>query len=462
MSRKKNTILRHRFSQKNKDVFTKINTSIEFDKFLFNEDIEGSIAHAEMLAQQKIVTIAEKNKIISGLKKILIEIQKEKFIFKPELEDIHMNIENRLQELIGDVAGKLHTARSRNDQVVTDLKLWLRKDIDQIVSELKYLKKTIIRLAEKNIEVIMPGFTHLQTAQPISAGHYFMAYYEMFVRDVERFKETKSRLNKNPLGACAMAGTSFKINRFTTSKRLLFDAPTNNSIDSVSDRDFVIDYLYASSVCAMHLSRIAEEIVLWSSNLINFCKINDDMMSSSSIMPQKKNPDAAELVRAKAALLTSNLSSMLNIMKALPLSYSKDLQEDKRLIIDTSDNIHISIEVITEILKGMKLNKEKLLESASDGYSNATELADWLVKDMNYSFRKAHQITAKIVNYAEENHKKLENLSLKDFKQFDKNITDKIFPKLNIKNVVFSKTSYGGTSPLVVIKAIKKAKKEIK
>ena len=288
MSRKKESIMRNRFSMKNNDIFTEINTSIDFDKLLFNEDIEGSIAHAEMLAKQKIITTSEKNKIIKGLKRIQIEIKKNKFVFKSEHEDIHMNIENRLQEIIGDTAGKLHTARSRNDQVVTDLKLWLRKDIDIILEELKILKKIIIKIAEKNINVLIPGFTHLQTAQPISAGHYYMAYYEMFMRDTERFIETRGRLNKNPLGSCAMAGTSFKIDRFLTTKKLGFDKPTNNSIDSVSDRDFVLDFLYSASTCAMHLSRIAEEIVLWSSNLVNFCEIKDDMMSSSSIMPQKK------------------------------------------------------------------------------------------------------------------------------------------------------------------------------
>ncbi|MDA9372812.1 argininosuccinate lyase [Pelagibacterales bacterium] len=459
MSRKKNPILRHRFNQKNKDIFTEINTSIDFDKFMFNEDIEGSIAHAEMLSKQKIITVLEKNKIISGLKKILLEIKNNKFIFNPELEDIHMNIENRLQELVGDVAGKLHTARSRNDQVVTDLKLWLRKDIDLILTELKVLKKIIIKNAEKNINIIMPGFTHLQTAQPISAGHYYMSYYEMFMRDTDRFIESRERLNKNPLGSCAMAGTSFKIDRFETSKKLSFNGPTNNSIDSVADRDFVIDYLYASSTCAMHLSRIAEEIVLWSSNLVKFCEIKDEMMSSSSIMPQKKNPDAAELVRAKASLINGNLLSLLNIMKALPLSYSKDLQEDKKLVVDTSKNLHVSIKVITEILKGIRLNKENMLKAALDGYSNATELADWLVKNLGYSFRKAHQISAKIVNFAEINKLRLEDLSLEELKKFDSNINNNIFKSLNIKNAVLSKTSYGGTSPSEVIKMIKKAKK---
>ena len=459
MSRKKESILRNRFSKKNNDIFTEINTSIDFDKLLFNEDIEGSIAHAEMLAKQKIISTSEKNKIIKGLKKIQIEIKKNKFVFRSELEDIHMNIESRLQEIIGDTAGKLHTARSRNDQVVTDLKLWLRKDIDMILEELKILKKIIIKNAEKNINVLMPGFTHLQSAQPISAGHYYMAYYEMFMRDTERFIETRGRLNKNPLGSCAMAGTSFKIDRFFTSKKLGFDKPTNNSIDSVSDRDFVIDFLYSASTCAMHLSRIAEEIVLWSSNLVNFCEIKDDMMSSSSIMPQKKNPDAAELVRAKASLINSNLSSMLGIMKSLPLSYSKDLQEDKKLVFDSSSNLHISIKVITEILKSLKLNKKNLHLSATQGFSNATELADWLVKNLKYSFRRAHTVTAKIVNFAEKNSLRLEDLTLDQFRKFDAKFSNKVFKDLNIKNAVLSKTSYGGTSQIEVIKMIKKAKK---
>ena len=459
MSRKKNLNLRKRFTKDPSENFKQINVSIEFDKFLFREDIEASIAHAEMLEMQNIIKISELKKISSGLKKILKEIEIGSFKFDEKHEDIHMNIENRLEELIGDIAGKLHTARSRNDQVITDLKLWMKKDIDAIINKIKLLKKSLVSKAEKNLNIMMPGLTHFQTAQPISSAHHFMAYYEMFSRDEERLLQTKERMNLNPLGACALAGTSFNINRHQTSKRLGFKGPTRNSLDTVSDRDFVMDFIYSASVTSIHLSRIAEEIILWSSDLINFSKLGDEVMSSSSIMPQKRNPDAMELVRAKSSILISNLNAMQNIMKALPLSYSKDLQEDKKLITETSGIIKSCLDCMVEAIESMQLNKNELLNSIKFSYSNATELADWLVQNLNYSFRKSHGLTSKIVNYAEDKKCYLNDLSLEEFKLFDKRITKSVYNSLDTISAINSKKSFGGTSLSEIKKMIKVAKK---
>mgnify|MGYP001160084690 FL=1 len=462
MSRKKTNKIRKRFKKASSLTFQKINSSIEFDKFLYQEDIEGSIAHASMLASQKIITDQENKKITTGLRKILKEIKTDSFKFDPILEDIHMNIESRLEELIGDTAGKLHTARSRNDQVVTDLKLWMKKDNELISKKIKELKLCLIKNAEANVNNIMPGLTHFQTAQPISIGHYFMSYYEMFNRDSKRFEEAKKRIDENPLGSGALAGTSFNINRNKTSKLLGFKRVTRNSIDSVSDRDFVIDFLSNSSTCAVHLSRISEEITLLSSDLIQFFKISDQVMSSSSIMPQKKNPDATELIRAKAAIVISNLNGMLNLIKSLPLAYSKDLQEDKKLVTSTSETIHLCLDCIIEILKGFKINKKNIDLVLKKGYANATELADWLVQNLDYSFRDAHTLTAKIVNFAEKKGLSLNELKISDYQSFDNKINKNLYNFINIKNSVNNKKSYGGTNMLEVKKMIALAKKEIK
>ena len=459
MSIKKKLNLRKRFKKEPSKNFKQINTSIEFDKFLFREDIEASIAHAKMLEKQKIIKSSELKKIKSGLNKILKEIEIKKFNFDEKHEDIHMNIENRLEELVGDIAGKLHTARSRNDQVITDLKLWMKKDIDTIIKKIRLLKKSLISKAEKNLSIMMPGLTHFQTAQPVSAAHHFMAYHEMFSRDEERLIQTKERMDFSPLGACALAGTSFNINRHHTSKLLGFKSPTKNSLDTVSDRDFVMDFIYSATVANIHLSRIAEEIILWSSDLINFTKLGDDTMSSSSIMPQKKNPDAMELIRAKASVVISNLNAIQNIMKGLPLSYSKDLQEDKKIITSTSDIIKLSLDCMIETIDGLKLNKNELENSIKYSYSNATELADWLVKNLNYSFRKSHGLTSKIVNYAEEKKIYLSDLSLEEFKLFDQRINKSVYNSLNMMTAVNSKKSYGGTSVSEVKKMIAIAKK---
>ena len=461
MSRKKINRLRERFKKGMASSFEKINSSIETDSFLFNEDIEGSIAHTEMLVKQKIISPSESTKIIRGLKKIKSEIKSNKFIFSSDLEDIHLNIETRLFELIGDAAGKLHTARSRNDQVVTDLKLWMKKDQMSILKKVKKVKSVIVQLAKKNKKTIIPGLTHFQSAQPISAGHYFLAYYEMFKRDTIRFSEALKRIDESPLGSCALAGTQYKINRFQTSKKLGFKKPSRNSIDSVADRDFVIDFLSNASILSVHLSRISEEIVLFSSDLINIFKLGDEVVSSSSILPQKRNPDGAELIRAKAAVTFSNLNSALNLLKSLPLTYSKDLQEDKQLVTNASSNLKISLDCIIDILNNLEINKKNAERYLNNSFSNATELADWLVINLNYTFREAHSIASKIVNYSEKKAKFLTDLSLTDFKKFDSRISKSLINSLKIENAVNNKISYGGTSISEVSKMIVIAKKEM-
>ena len=461
MSRKKINRLRERFKKGMASSFEKINSSIETDSFLFNEDIEGSIAHTEMLVKQKIISPSESTKIIRGLKKIKSEIKSNKFIFSTDLEDIHLNIETRLFELIGDAAGKLHTARSRNDQVVTDLKLWMKKDQMSILKKVKKVKSVIVQLAKKNKKTIIPGLTHFQSAQPISAGHYFLAYYEMFKRDTIRFSEALKRIDESPLGSCALAGTQYKINRFQTSKKLGFKKPSKNSIDSVADRDFVIDFLSNASILSVHLSRISEEIVLFSSDLINIFRLGDEVVSSSSILPQKRNPDGAELIRAKAAVTFSNLNSALNLLKSLPLTYSKDLQEDKQLVTNASSNLKISLDCIIDILNNLEINKKNAERYLNNSFSNATELADWLVINLNYTFREAHSIASKIVNYSEKKGKFLTDLSLTDFKKFDSRISKSLINSLKIENAVNNKISYGGTSISEVSKMIVIAKKEM-
>ena len=371
-----------------------------------------------------------------------------------------MNIENRLQQLIGDTAGKLHTARSRNDQVATDVKLWIKRDINLILQKIKILKISLVSKSEESLDISIPGLTHFQTAQPISLAHHLMAYYEMFSRDTKRFNETKIRMNENPLGSCALAGTSFKIDRYETTRLLGFKNPTKNSIDSVSDRDFIMDYIYSASICSIHLSRIAEEIILWSSDLIGFLKLGDDVMSSSSIMPQKKNPDAMELVRAKTSIIISNLNSMQNIIKSLPLAYSKDLQEDKKLITSTSDILKLCLDCVIEVINGLTFNKKNMYNAIRYSYANATDLADWLVQNLNYSFRKSHSLTSQIVNFAEEKSKYLNELSIIEFKLFEQGINESVYNSLDIKKSINSKKSYGGTATSEIKKMIKIAKKE--
>ena len=432
------------------------------DKRLFREDIQGSIAHVEMLFKQKIIPFKIKNKIVWGLNRIRNEIIKKKFNYNPNLEDIHMNIENRLFEIIGEDAGFVHTGRSRNDQVITDFKLWMRSSTNEIINILNDLIKIIIKNAEKNIETIMPGFTHLKNAQPISFAHYLLAYVEMFKRDKKRFQNNLDNLLENPLGVAALAGTSFNIDRNYTSKKLKFNSPTNNSIDTVSDRDFVTDFLYSVSVCSIHISRIAEEFIIWNSDAFKLIKLNDRIVTGSSIMPQKKNPDSLELLRGKTGSSFGNLFSMLTILKGLPLSYFKDLQDDKELAFKSFDQIKNSILLISEILKNFSPDKKRMYELANVGYITSTDLADYIVINFGMPFRKAYQITSKIVNYAESKKIKLDELTLKELKKIEPKLNEDVLKVFDLRNSIKSKKSYGGTSFENIKKMINKYKKESK
>ena len=443
-------------------IFKKVGNSIDVDKRLFREDIQGSIAHVEMLFKQKIISFKIKNKIVWGLNRIRNEIIKKKFNYNPNLEDIHMNIENRLFEIIGEDAGFIHTGRSRNDQVITDLKLWMRSSTNEIINILNNLIKIIIKNAEKNIETIMPGFTHLKNAQPISFAHYLLAYVEMFKRDKKRFQNNLDNLLENPLGVAALAGTSFNIDRNYTSKKLKFNRPTNNSIDTVSDRDFVTDFLYSVSVCSIHISRIAEEFIIWNSDAFKLIKLNDRIVTGSSIMPQKKNPDSLELLRGKTGSSFGNLFSMLTILKGLPLSYFKDLQDDKELAFKSFDQIKNSILLINEILKNFSPDKKRMYELANVGYITSTDLADYIVKNFGMPFRKAYQITSKIVNYAESKKIKLDELTLKELKKIEPKLNEDVLKVFDLRNSIKSKKSYGGTSFENIKKMINKYKKESK
>ena len=451
-----------RIKKDTSSIFKKVGSSIDVDKRLFKEDIQGSIAHVEMLFKQKIISFKIKNKIIWGLNRIRNEIIKKKFNFNSNLEDIHMNIENRLFEIIGEDAGYIHTGRSRNDQVVTDFKLWLRSSTSEIVNHLNNLVKIIIKDAEKNVETVMPGFTHLKNAQPISFAHYLLAYVEMFKRDKKRFQNNLENLSENPLGAAALAGTSFNIDRNYTSKKLKFKNPTNNSIDTVSDRDFVLDFLYSVSVCSIHISRLAEEFIIWNSDAFRLIKLNDKVVTGSSIMPQKKNPDPLEYLRGKTGNSFGNLFSMLTILKGLPLSYFKDLQDDKELVFNSFDQIKNSILILIEILKNFTPNKKRMYELANIGYTTSTDLADYIVKCYGLPFRKAYQITSKIVNYAESKNKKLNELTLKELKMIESKLNEDVLKVFDLENSIKSKKSYGGTSFENVKKMIKKYKKESK
>ena len=440
-------------------LFQKIGNSIDIDKRLYKEDIKGSIAHVEMLFKQKIISFKVKNKIIYGLTKIEKEISKKKFEFNKKYEDIHMNIEKRLFQIIGEEAGYIHTARSRNDQVITDFKIWIRTSTKEINIAIDKVIKSTLKLAEKNIDTIMPGFTHLKNAQAISFAHYLMAYVEMFNRDKKRFTNNLENLHENPLGVAALTGTSFNIDRNYTSKKLGFKKPTNNSIDTVSDRDFVLDFLYSVSVCSMHISRIAEELIIWSSDGFNLIHLSDKVVTGSSIMPQKKNPDLLEYLRGKSGNSYGNLFSMLTILKGLPLSYFKDLQDDKEIVFKSNDTLINCLKIFDEILKNTSPNKKKMLELASSGYITATDLADYLVRNHSMSFRKAYQKTAAIVNLAEKKKKKLDELSIEELKKIEPKLTNDVLKVFDLKNSVNSKKSYGGTSFDNIKKMIIKYKK---
>ena len=435
----------------------RINSSIDVDARLFQEDIEASSVHCKMLIKTKIILPKDGKKIINGLQQILRDIKKDKIKLDSKFEDIHMNVEALLHNKIGPIAGKLHTGRSRNDQVVTDFKLWIKKHSQIIDDEIKKLQKALIRIAKRNTSTVMPGYTHLQIAQPVSLAHHCLAYVEMMGRNRSRISDCIKRLNESPLGAGALAGTSFPIDRKMTARLLGFSKPTINSIDSVSDRDFAIEFIFVLSLTGIHLSRLAEEIILWSSQRFNFVGLPDELSTGSSIMPQKKNPDGAELVRANASSVISNLNNILSLLKGLPLSYSKDLQDDKRLTFNTYDNVLLGLQVMAELMNKIKFNKKTMLQAVDESYATSTDLADWLVKKLHYPFRQAYQITGKIVNYASLKNIFLSNLSLKELQKFDNNITNDIFLVLSPLNSMKNKSSLGGTAPETVKKSIQYA-----
>ena len=462
MSKNKNNqaIWGNRIKKNTSSIFQKVGNSIDVDKRLYKEDIIGSIAHVEMLFKQKIISFKIKNKIVYGLNKIKKEITNKKFEFNKKYEDIHINIEKRLFEIIGEDAGFIHTARSRNDQVITDLKIWMKSSTKEINILLDIVVKSVIRAAEKNIYTLMPGFTHLKNAQPVSFGHYLMAYVEMFKRDQKRFINNLDSLNENPLGVAALTGTSFNIDRNYTTKKLGFTKPTNNSIDTISDRDFVLDFLYSISVCAMHISRIAEELIIWNSDAFKLINLSDKVVTGSSIMPQKKNPDLLEFLRGKSGIIYGNLFSMLTVLKSLPLSYYKDLQDDKEIVFKSNDTLQNCLKILDEILKNFTPNKKQMIELANTGYLTATDLADYLVKNHSMPFRKAYKVTANIVNFAEKKKKNLDQLTLAELKKIEPKLSNDVLKVFDLKNSVNSKKSYGGTSFDNIKKMILKYKRK--
>ena len=461
MSKNKNNqaIWGSRIKKNTSLLFEKVGSSIDIDKRLYKEDIAVSIAHVEMLFRQKIISFKIKNKIIYGLNKIEKEIAKKKFEFSKKYEDIHMNIEKRLHQIIGEDAGYIHTARSRNDQVITDFKIWIRSATKEINKSLDNIIKTILKISEKNIYTIMPGFTHLKNAQAISFAHYLMAYVEMFNRDKQRFINNLKNLSENPLGVAALSGTSFNIDRNFTTKKLGFKKPTNNSIDTVADRDFVLDFLYSVSVCSLHISRMAEEFIIWNSDGFAIISLSDKIVTGSSIMPQKKNPDLLEFLRGKSGIVFGNLFSMLTILKGLPLSYFKDLQDDKEIVFKSNEILNNCIGILNEVIKNFRPNKQKMLDLANTGYITATDLADYLVKNHEMSFRKAYQVTASVVNYSEKKKKKLHQLDISELNKIESKLTKDVLKIFDLKNSVNSKKSFGGTSFDNIKKMITKYKR---
>jgi argininosuccinate lyase len=427
-----------------------INASISFDQRMAAQDIAGSRAHAAMLAAQDIVSDSDADAIRKGLLTVLSEIEGGTFAYSTALEDIHMNVEARLKEVIGEPAGRLHTGRSRNDQVATDFKLWTRDQFDAAESGLLALIKALLGQAEAGADWVMPGFTHLQTAQPVTWGHHMMAYVEMFGRDLSRMRDARARMNESPLGAAALAGTSFPIDRDMTAQALGFDRPAANSLDAVSDRDFALEFLSAASICAMHLSRFAEELVIWSSAQFRFVTLSDRFSTGSSIMPQKKNPDAAELIRAKIGRIMGANVALMMVMKGLPLAYSKDMQEDKEQVFDAADNLMLALAAMEGMVKDMSANRESLAAAAGSGFSTATDLADWLVRVLGLPFRDAHHITGSLVALAEQNGCDLPDLTLEQMQSAHGDISADVFDVLGVENSVNSRMSYGGTAPAQV------------
>ncbi len=446
------------YTQAPADIMQRINASIDVDKHLYQQDIAASRAHARMLARQGILTVEDAAAIDTGLQQILQEITAGTLPFRQELEDIHMHVEARLKELIGDAAGRLHTARSRNDQVATDFKLWVRDATDQLLQQIQRLQAALIQRAEDHADTILPGFTHLQVAQPVTLGHHLLAYVEMLGRDRSRLTDNRRRLNECPLGAAALAGTSFPLNRHMTAEELGFDRPTANSLDSVSDRDFALDYLYAASVLITHLSRLAEEMVLWSSPLFGFISLSEAFTTGSSIMPQKRNPDAAELVRAKAGSIFGSLHGLLTVMRGLPLTYSKDMQEDKAPVLHTHQQLLLCLTAMQGMMQDFTAQTARMLHAANLGFSTATDVADWLVRELNIPFRQAHHITGSAVRLAESRGCSLADLTLQDWQQIHPDMHDGIFSVLTVEQSVASRQSYGGTAPEQVKRQIDAAR----
>lgn len=436
MAEKTNQMWGGRFAQSPDDILVQINASVDVDKRMYRQDIRGSIAHVRMLAACGIVKKEDAAVIEKGLGQVLEEIESGKFIFKTALEDVHMNIEARLKEIIGDVAGRLHTARSRNDQVATDFRLWLKDAIDDLEKTIDALRDTLAMQARVHEATIMPGFTHLQIAQPLTLGLHLGAYFEMLGRDKARFHDALTRMDECPLGACALAGTSYPINRALTAKELGFRQPVKNTLDAVSSRDFALEFLAAAAICAQHLSRLAEELVLWSTSQFCFIRLSDAFTTGSSIMPQKKNPDAAELIRAKSGKVAGNLMQMLMVMKALPLAYNKDMQDDKQAVFDVYDTLSLSLRAMEGMLSGMQVNKARMLADTENGFSTATDLADWLVTQLGMPFREAHHATGAIVKLAETQGKRLHELALTDMQKIEPRITEAIYKVLNVADAV--------------------------
>lgn len=450
-----------RFASGPDAIMEEINASIGFDRKLYAQDIQGSLAHAAMLAKTGIITAEDHAKIEEGLKTILKEIEDGKFTFSRKLEDIHMNIEARLSELIGTAAGRLHTARSRNDQVAVDMRLWVKQELEKTALSLKNLIEAFLERAEEHTATVMPGFTHLQTAQPVTFGHHCMAYVEMFGRDLSRVRDAIERMDESPLGAAALAGTGFPIDRHMTAQILGFREPTRNSLDSVSDRDYALEFLSIAAICAGHLSRLAEEIVIWSTPQFNFVRLSDAFSTGSSIMPQKKNPDAAELVRAKTGRINGSLVALLTIMKGLPLAYSKDMQEDKEQVFDAAENLELAIAAMAGMVRDFTINVDAMKKAAGSGYSTATDLADWLVRELGLPFREAHHVTGRAVALAEERKLDLAELTLEQLQSIHPGITQDVFEFLTVEKSVKSRQSFGGTAPQEVENQIRYWKKRI-
>jgi argininosuccinate lyase len=451
-----------RFASGPAAIMEAINASIGFDRKLYRQDIAGSLAHSEMLAAKGIISAEDQKKIAEGLKAILAEIEAGTFQFSTALEDIHMNVEARLAERVGPAAGRLHTARSRNDQIALDFRLWVKDELQKTAEALRGLIAALLNRAEEHAGSVMPGFTHLQAAQPVTFGHHLMAYVEMFARDLSRVRDAVERLDECPLGAAALAGTSFPIDREMTAKALGFREPTRNSIDSVSDRDFALEFLAIASICGTHLSRFAEEIVIWSTPQFGFVRLSDSYSTGSSIMPQKKNPDAAELIRAKTGRINGHLIGLLTVMKGLPLSYSKDMQEDKEAVFDAAETLELMLAAMTGMAADMTVKTTAMRRAAGVGYSTATDLADWLVREAGLPFREAHHVTGRAVALAEERKVGLEKLPLEELKKLHPAITADVYSVLSVENSVRSRTSYGGTAPAEVRRQIRYWRKQLK